>query len=328
MNTYILLVSGLVFEFLAVYFAVELDIQHNEKTLCAHLLGAALLAAGLIKTLPQRYRSPLGWVFLFFWLLFVLVPFIAPLGAFLSIYLALHMPRVTRLKNWDLVDEPGLPYKPTDFDEYPIYSHGGLVQILNDCRDPDKRLLATMTLKQLPKKEAAKHLRGRLKDPYDDIRLLAYSMLDKQGKQINERIREYREKIETATSEKRKCIYHRLVASEYWELIYLDLVQGGVYSHVLGEALAHATKSLEIEQTGPCYKLYGQILLKKGDYEQAMTAFEKASALGLSISSVSSYMAEAAFLAKEYKKVTHFLSHNKDLESVNEKLAQSMEYWL
>ena len=299
----------------------------------AHAGAVALFSIVLWRLLPTRYRLPFHNSYGFLYVFQFFIPFIGSIGLSSAVLLALNLPRVQRSDPWYDTDEPLLPFKAADYDSYPIYSPGGLIQILRDSPSPEKRLKVVLSLKQMPERISISLLKFALKDPVDDVRLLAYSMLDEKEKHISEEINRHLNSIEELNDSKsdddeRRFLLHQLIANNYWELVYLDLVQGGVRNHVLNQAEQHITQSLDIKQTPSSLKLYGQILLNKKELPKARLTFERAIQHGIEPSSVSPYLAEIAFLNRTYELIPNYLSMYKISGKSQANLMPVLNYWL
>ncbi|PMZ42773.1 transporter, partial [Pseudomonas sp. GW247-3R2A] len=92
-----------------------------------------------------------------------------------------------------------------------------------------------LATRRMPGKEAVPILKLALGDPSDDVRLLAYSMLDKQESDINLHIQIALGELVNANAKTAGALHGRL-ARWYWELAYLGLAQGSVLDHVLTQA--------------------------------------------------------------------------------------------
>ncbi|MFC6980642.1 tetratricopeptide repeat protein [Microbulbifer taiwanensis] len=215
-----------------------------------------------------------------------------------------------------------------DLDSYPIYSHGGLAQIIKHASTPEKRLKAVLSTKQMPEKQAISLLRFALKDPVDDVRLLAYSMLDTKEKSISENIHQHLKVLRNTVSRKRQRILHHLIASNYWELVYLDLAQGGVRRHMLDQAQAHIAKSLEIKRAAPALKLYGRILGEAGKLSESKAMFEAALNEGMAEAEVAPYLAEVAFISGDFHQVEDYLRIYSRSDKQTPTMQPILKYWL
>ncbi|MFO6383442.1 HEAT repeat domain-containing protein, partial [Pseudomonas aeruginosa] len=81
-----------------------------------------------------------------------------------------------------------LPFRPKEKRLDMMFSDGGLQDVLRHAPDPNQRLTAIFATRRMPGKEAIPILKLALRDPADDVRLLAYSMLDQKESRINQRI--------------------------------------------------------------------------------------------------------------------------------------------
>jgi Flp pilus assembly protein TadD len=110
------------------------------------------------------------------------------------------------------------------------------------------------------------------------------------------------------TSEQRyDCLRH--LAELNWELVYASLAQGELRRHILGQARHYADTALAIEvphDSGLVF-LKGRILLEQGEIGAAEAAINQAIALGQSITSALPYLAEMAFLRRDFVAVKQLM---------------------
>lgn len=156
--------------------------------LFAHGLGSALLCVGVWLLLPRRYKFPLPWSPLFLFSLAFFVPLIGAVGVAAAVFPALYLPRQRGEQAWQAMGVPGLPFRPKEKRLDMMFSDGGLQDVLRHAPDPNQRLTAIFATRRMPGKEAIPILKLALRDPADDVRLLAYSMLDQKESRINQRI--------------------------------------------------------------------------------------------------------------------------------------------
>lgn len=336
MSTFWLVTQAILLELTSLY-TLSSELSPWAKTitfLISHSAASALFTLLLWRTLPSRYRKPRSTTFLFLFLIQVLLPYLGLLGLIFSLLLALRIPRRRRGQPWHDTEEPELPFKSINFSDYPIYSSGGLLQILRDSPDPGKRLEVVLSLKQMPSKEAIKLLNFALKDPVDDVRLLAYSMLDEKEKSISENIKSDLAKIKSQSGSRKKldddkvAKLHQRIASNYWELVYLDLVHGGVRQHIINQAEHHIEQSLQLKETPDALKLYGKLLIQQEKLPKARFVFEKAIFSGLAPASISPYLAEVAFLSRNFSQVPGYLRLSAQEEQKRHNLIPIFKYWL
>lgn len=156
--------------------------------LFAHGLGSALLCVGVWLLLPRRYKFPLPWSPLFLFSLAFFVPLIGAVGVAAAVFPALYLPRQRGEQAWQAMGVPELPFRPKEKRLDMMFSDGGLQDVLRHAPDPNQRLTAIFATRRMPGKEAIPILKLALRDPADDVRLLAYSMLDQKESRINQRI--------------------------------------------------------------------------------------------------------------------------------------------
>ena len=170
-------------------------------------------------------------------------------------------------------------------------------QVLRESNDTEKRLKAVLATKRMNKRDAIEILQNALSDRVDDVRLLAYSMLDGMEKEISKKIVSCLEGVRKSTGEKQDA-YKRSLAQNYWEMSYLGLAKGGVRRHFLLSAKKVLEELLEdIEQQNPDnLKIKGRIHLALEEYDDAIGTLYQAVATGLPRSQVLPYWQRPLFI--------------------------------
>ena len=294
--------------------------------LSAHALACGLLTLVLLPLLPSRYRGRTLLTALFLFTLQFAIPFIGSLGVFAGVLLALYLPRTIRDIPWQEVEIPELPFQPVDMDQQIIYSEGGLRQVLHEAGSIDKRLKALLATRQMTDRDAVELLREALKDPADDVRLLAYSMLEQKEKALASQARRLQLALEDPESENPSLLKRRL-AQVWWEMSYLGLAQGSLRSYYLESArrlLLELTTALAMHND---WRLLGRVELTLGNIIAAKSAFEYALARGAPEELILPYQAEVAFLERDFQKVRFCLAsltHYRPYQNVREVI----EGWL
>lgn len=268
---------------------------------------AGLLTLVLLPLLPARYRGkPLRTALFLFTLQFA-IPFLGSLGVFTGVLLALYLPRTTREIPWQEVDIPELPFQPVDMDQQIIYSEGGLRQVLREADSTDKRLKALLATRQMADRDAVELLREALKDPADDVRLLAYSMLEQKEKALASQARRLQLALEDTQADNPPRLKRRL-AQVWWEMAYLGLAQGSLRTYYLNSArhlLLELTDTLTLHND---WRLLGRCELALGNVTAARAAFEEALAHGAPHELILPYQAEVAFLERDFRRVRFCLA--------------------
>jgi hypothetical protein len=166
-----------------------------------------------------------------------------------------------------------------------------------------ERLRALLTVQSMPARMANPLIREMLSDSCDDLRLIAYGILDTREKTIHASIHAAKRRLAAAGGRERAAL-ERHLAELYRELIYQGLVQGDLREHAAAQARAHVDRALAADDANPAlHALSGEIALSIGDYEAARRALERGRSLGLPESRVLPYLAEVAFRARQFDRV-------------------------
>ncbi|WON74276.1 protein PelE [Nitrosospira sp. Is2] len=203
-----------------------------------HAISSYFLAWGFWQLLPRRYklpaRRPLGFLFV----LLLILPVAGALGVLWSVVSALKQPRGRAFQGARIIRLPELPFSPPVIYEAPPYSQGALRQIVHFAARPLKRLKAVMATRHMPPRDAMAVWSKATRDPVDDVRLLAYAMLDNSEKKLADRILVLTEALPDLPVRRRNAS-HKTIAALCWELVYHRLVQGAVRQHWLATARRH-----------------------------------------------------------------------------------------
>lgn len=291
--------------------------------------GMASLLAGLAVwcLLPAAYQQPVRTSYAFITLIIFFIPGLGMLGAVVSILLGLYRPHEQRPEYTLSTAVPELPFKPVTIDTKLSFAGGGLYDVLRNASDTEKRLKAVLATQRMNERKAIPILQVALKDPVDDVRLLAYSILDNKENNINVNIKNGLTELETATATQRPAIHKRL-AFLYWELVYMGLAQGDVLLHILRTAKQHVEKVLEQSSDSGAYFLLGRILIRESALAEAEQAFQQAHESGMDRSKISSYLAEIAFLQRDFARIPAILGELPASERHHEPVAPVVRYWL
>ena len=291
-----------------------------------HAAGSALLAAGLWLLLPRRYKFPLPWSPLLLFSFIFFIPLVGVVGTVGGIFAGLYLPRRATEQGWQATRMPALPFRAVEQRNSPLFHDGGLQDVLQLASDPEQRMAALLATKRMPGNEAAPILKLALRDPEDDVRLLAYSMLDQQETAINQNIE--RLQLRLAEQPRAPKAAHAALARWYWELAYLGLAQGGVLEHILAQALLHTQAAMEGGDNADLDLLAGRILMAQGQVEEARERLQHTVELGMNTSRVAPFLAEIAFMEQRYSDVALYLNAIPETLRNKPPLATAARYWL
>jgi len=165
-----------------------------------------------------------------------------------------------------------------------------------------------------------------LRDPEEEVRLLAFSLLESKTAAAYHRIQAHAAELESATGLRRGVLHARL-AFEHWELAWLGLVQGEILNHELGKAEEHARAALEHDRRSVAmHFLLARIYLKSNRPGEARAMLTRAGELGLPAPMREPYLAEAAFRLRRFDLVRIHLAQA-GLAAGNDATSRVQRFW-
>ena len=296
----------------------------------SHAVACFLVALCARSWIPAALRGSPWRALALLLLLCLFLPGIGMAGVLLLLLPALHRAGKEEELPWGPTEFPDLPTAPFRVSAQPIYIAVGLVGVLRHSPDPSLRLKAVMASRQMPDRLAIPILDIALKDQVDDVRLLAYSMLDGKERVIFERIKGLDRKLADlgGGADRERAFIRLRLAQEYWELAYLGLAHGKVLLHVLSQAEQHLQATLAIEPTNPsALLLLGRVHLKRGEAGEAAARFRKARDAGMPGEVVAPYLAEVAFMSRDFDGVRRHLGQLSTSASTKSPMAEVVRFW-
>lgn len=302
----------------------------------AHGLASAGAAWVLCDLLPVHYRKPPGPALLFLFTMSFFLPLVGPVGL-CGGFLAARYWRVQAEtpSPWVVTEVPDLPFRPLRLRQR-FYTEGHLMSLLRHSVDPEQRIKAVMSLRQVSDRLALPVLAVALKDPVDDVRLLAYAMIDGHERVIYGRIRATSDALAAISSAEQGGVAHdpqqggregrgdlgdgdpaservlalrRRLAEDYWELGYLGLASGTVLAQTLASARDHAEfVAAALPLDGGIHLLLGRILIRMERYAEAERALAQAWTAGQPDFVVLWQLAEVAFLQRNFDLVEQLVA--------------------
>jgi hypothetical protein len=294
--------------------------------------GAALLiAAGSARAMPARYRTPRAQLFGYLWMLNFAVPFggiVCTLGA---LAIASRLPHRERNLPIRRVDEPEFVANLMG-----TVSYGRGARLKAELQNADVatsfRMTALLAMQSMPARTVSPLLQSMLADPLDDIRLLAYGILDNREKQLTQRILAQRAlldgKAQPAATGAARTHANKTLAQLYSELIYENLVTGDVHRNAADQADAYAHAALDADpDDASLWRLRGRLALDRRDLDQAEPMLQRAIDCGFPRERMLPYLAETAYLRRDYARVRRLLAEV-DSHGTLPTLRPVLDYWL
>jgi polysaccharide biosynthesis protein PelE len=157
--------------------------------------------------------------------------------------------------------------------------------------------------------EANQFNRVMLHETNDELRLYAFSLLEKQENSINHWIIKFLKEMNDSTSEKKLSFFRRQLALLYWEMHYLNLAQEELRDFLLKKSLYYAEEQLKITpDDASMYVLCARIHMLYRDTQKTQAALYQAISLDVPSRQVAAYMAGIAFYEKDYMQVKTLLT--------------------
>jgi tetratricopeptide (TPR) repeat protein len=167
----------------------------------------------------------------------------------------------------------------------------------------DKRFQALLAARRVRPRTAVDLYKLALKDPSDEVRLFAFSRLERMRGDLERSVRELGDALRAAGEEQRARVALRL-AQAHWDIVYLGLAEGAVREHTLGDARAAAMEACRGPRVnGPAEFLLGRVLMALGEHDEAYGALRRALGAGYAMKRALPYLAECAFVLRRWGEV-------------------------
>jgi len=291
-----------------------------------HSAASAVLASLALLMVPSDFARPRVAVWMLFFALSACIPVLGFVGIVAGLFALPLMPALRARRRFSKVALPALD--PHERRDATAFRQAGLRQFLNNDRAPvDQRLKALVALQNAPAQFSSPVLRDLLGDSSEDLRLLAYGMLETREKKLNAQIQTARAEYLAATDD---AAIRRRAAQQlstlYWELVYQGLVQGDLRRHAAGEALRYLEEALSEEADAGLHLRHGHLLHELKRNDEAAAAYRRAAELGIPPPRVVPYLAELAFERHDYREVIRLLGGLREFRSVA-RLEPLLRFW-
>lgn len=200
---------------------------------------------------------------------------------------------------------PDLPYTPGRHRS----ALGSIRDLLHYAEDLGTKHDLVAATRSMPDREAVPLLRLLLSDADDEIRLTAYISIDQKESSLTRRINRFTRRVKTlrrAEPAVRARINLRL-AQWNWELVYVGLAERDMRDFALARARHHAQTALDDVDSVEVQLLLGKILVAQGEAQAGAHHLEAARARGATSEQTLPYLAETAFLQRDFDGVQRWL---------------------
>lgn len=297
--------AGFTFEIasLSLLFSLNHSMALMLSYLVLHGASSVLFALAISLVIPGRYRRPRRWLLVYLAAFNFFMPAAGLLCTLAALAAGILWPKIDEKSKFDTASSPlfvtagkreGSGFRGTRV----------RAQLRNQNVPLDERLNALVAIQNAPTRNSGEALRNLLTDKSDDIRLLAYGILDGKEKKIAQRIAEARGQLDHVDEVQPRAVLHKQIAELYQELVYQNLVQGDLMRYACDQMRDHTQMALMLNpaETGLWFMLV-RLELMTGNVAAAETALQLAGRNGFPRARLLPYLAELSFLKKDYAAV-------------------------
>lgn len=215
------------------------------------------------------------------------------------------------------------------FEPVPVWP---IEQLLRESSDVDVRFAAVQSLRTMDAVRAVPLLRLALRDTSEDVRLLAFAILDRREQGIRRLLADMldarnTEEAKRAPSFARLAEIEAALAHGYWELCYADFAIGDAARRSLDSAARHAARALELSPRGATAVLLARIRLRLGQLEAVRDPLKKAEHLGVARAVTAPLFAELSFRERRFELVRPYLERVPRAHRAKPGLAPVSAFW-
>ena len=191
----------------------------------------------------------------------------------------------------------------------------------------DEKLKVLNSVVAMPGHFAVPILKQSMQDSAEDVRLVSHGMIDQREKEINEDIARSQELLAGTGDREIRHEALRHLAMRYWDLVYFGLAEGEMLRFVYDRIEHYAQQALESDpDDGEVLMVLGKLRLHQRQPDAAEDCFRRAEELGVPLSRVLLYRAEAAFYRKDFALVRDLLSGRRAFPNPGH-LLPVLAYW-
>jgi hypothetical protein len=196
-----------------------------------------------------------------------------------------------------------------------------------------KRVASVMALRRMDAQRAVPLLRVALGDKHEDVRLLAYAILERREKELRGRIEVLLSDLEglqagsEAAEGKQRAAVLKALAEQHWELVHGGFLSGDVEKQTLLSAVNYGHDSLLLAPDGSLALLLARMQLRARKPASAQRYLSAASELGVANSVLAPLYAETAFLLRRFDAIGPLLAEAGSATLARPKLDAVARFW-
>ena len=294
---------------------------------------ASALAGWMAWTmLPEKFREPRVPVFTMLFSFAFFIPVLGVLATALAVEVARRFPRALHTERFVTVAMPEFSGVQRESRERSDLRAADARRILKDPSLPlETRLRVLVALQSMRPKAAVPLLQGLLADPSEDIRLLAYSMVDAWEKDVTRQIQQARLRLaEARQGDERDPLVNALrrLAELHWMQADTGLARGDLRRFALEQAQKLCEDVLVLDAYVPSiWQLYARVLIELGQLDPAERALTLARKVRMPEPEIWPLMAQIAFMKNDLAGVRKHMARLSDAAQLPHQLRGLASFW-
>lgn len=310
----------------------EPSLLHLAGYFFLHAIASAIATWLAWVLLPNNYKTPilpscaLLGAFSFF------IPVLGVVAILIVVQIAKRFPRILRTDRFVRVGMPKFSGVQREATERSDLRAGDARRILKDNAQPlETRLRVLVTLQSMDPKAAVPLLVSLLSDTFEDIRLLAYSMVDSWEKDLVQKIQRSSAQLQQARDSGDNVTVVNLLrrlAELHWTQADTGLARGDLRRFALEHAQKFCEQVQAIDSRAPgIWKLYAYILIELGHLEAAVQAVKIARRLHMPMTDMFFLMGRIAYLQHDYAAVRRYANRLPDDGLLPSSVMRTAAFW-
>lgn len=314
-----------------------------------HALASLVTAFLTWALLPSRYKRPFAPSYALLWTFAFFIPVLGVSALLIAVQVARRFPRMLHTERYVTVSMPEFSGVQREAPQRKDLRAGDARRILRDTALPlDTRLCVLLALQVIQPKAAVPLLIGLLADPSEDIRLLAYSMVDTWEKDLTQQIQDalsMLEKADLASSNSvsgsdnvedstqaqtqiAKINALRRLAELHWMQADTGLARGDLKRFALEKAHLYCVQVLWIAANDHgIWQLYAKVLIELNQLEAAMRAVNLAEKLQMPAAQAWTLLGQIAYLQRDFNAVRKYAALLPEPATLPPSAAGNAVYW-
>lgn len=318
-------------------------IAHLASYFVLHALASTLVAFLAWALLPGKYKYPLAPAYALLWTFAFFIPVLGVTALLLVVQIARYYPRILRMERYVTVRMPEFSGVQREATERSDIRAGDARRILKNPHLPlETRLRVLVALQVMHPKAAVPLLMGLLSDPSEDIRLLAYSMVDTWEKDLVQQIQRADKALADAqlvtenhpdanqdpTAQTPVINALRRLAELHWEQADSGLARGDLRRFALESSRKFCEQALLIDaRVQGVWRLYARVLIELNQLEAAIRALNLARKLQIPAVEVWALMGQIAFIQRDFAMVRSCAAELPTDQLLQPAVAATAAYW-